>query len=112
MPPPKLAADAPVADVLVPGLERLGVPGGVEAKLAFPRLPLIGRFRRVRFSGPVISSGSKRRITGPLKRTLRVRISFVIRKCPLSPYDEPLLGSSVGRAVANDGRVLKWTDIV
>src|SRR4029079_6612651 len=36
MPPPKLAADAPVADVLVPGLERLGIPRGVKAELAFP----------------------------------------------------------------------------
>ena len=35
MSPPKLAADAPVADVFVPGLERLGVAGGIEAELAF-----------------------------------------------------------------------------
>src|SRR5437667_451288 len=31
MSPPQLAADAPVADVFVPGLEGLGVTGGVEA---------------------------------------------------------------------------------
>src|SRR5690606_31170769 len=36
MPPPELAADAPVADVLVPRLEGPGVAGGVEAELALP----------------------------------------------------------------------------
>src|SRR5688500_13049610 len=38
MSPPQLTADAPVADVLVPRLERLGVAGGEELQLAFPRL--------------------------------------------------------------------------
>src|SRR5439155_13280858 len=36
MPPPELAADAPVADVFVPGLKRLGVARGEEFELALP----------------------------------------------------------------------------
>jgi len=39
MAPPELAADAPVADVFVPGLKGFGVAGGVEAERVFTPSP-------------------------------------------------------------------------
>src|SRR4051812_11384000 len=64
MPPPKLAADGPVAEVLVPGLERLGVASGEEAELALPvAAAFIGAVRRSPLSpalSPQAGRGKKR----------------------------------------------------
>src|SRR5689334_9565984 len=45
MSPPELSADAPVADVFVPGLEGLGIARGVELELAMPRITPPPRLR-------------------------------------------------------------------
>src|SRR5688572_23807290 len=70
MSPPELAADAPVADVFVPGLEGLGVARGVETQMLpcdTGNLPVLSGFRTRRiFIGRSSRHGLVARVTGEL----------------------------------------------
>src|SRR5688500_12815036 len=80
MSPPKLSADAPVADVLVPRLKRLRVPRGEELELAFPiLLPSVASSLR-RFVALLLRRHrAQRRPRQPLVRHLAIPLVAQIR---------------------------------
>src|SRR3989442_988629 len=90
MPPPKLPADAPVADILVPGLERLGVAGGVEAE------------RRIR-GGAMRAARVSKRFSGALpNRSLTV----AARMCRVCEWRRHCLATGAQRAATVRERFL------
>src|SRR5689334_3041626 len=92
MPPPQLPADAPVPDVLVPDLERLGIPGRVEPKATIPLVGLavadLGAFELV------VGDGAEGRAAEPRVGDLAVPLVGQVR------LDRDVAAVAVADAVA------------